>query len=95
MKAPASEASDQDSIVAEYERIATEVRAKAAAAPDSEWEIGTSNVANQPQPVSVRMSKPLVDAIDALAAKQDRKRTGMIQHILWEYVRANPIEPKP
>lgn len=41
-----------------------------------------------PGPTSVRLSKPLLDAIDALAQTQDRKRGNLIQHILWEYVRA-------
>lgn len=46
--------------------------------------------ARVPGPTSVRLSKPLLDAIDALATKQDRKRGNLIQHILWEYVRAQP-----
>ena len=38
-------------------------------------------------PTSVRLSSPLLEAIDRLAASEHRKRGNMIQHILWEYVR--------
>jgi hypothetical protein len=37
-------------------------------------------------PVSVRLSAPLLEALDRLAQKQHRKRGNLIQHILWEYI---------
>ncbi len=39
-------------------------------------------------PVSVRLSAPLLEALDRLAHKEHRKRGNLIQHILWEYVQA-------
>lgn len=42
-----------------------------------------------PSPISMRLSRPLLDALDRLAASQHRKRSNLIQHILWEYVHAN------
>lgn len=38
-------------------------------------------------PTSIRLSAPLLEAIDRLAAIEHRKRGNLIQHILWEYVR--------
>ncbi len=37
-------------------------------------------------PTSIRLSAPLLEALDALANAQHRKRGNLIQHILWEYV---------
>lgn len=37
-------------------------------------------------PISLRLSRPLLDALDRLAERQHRKRSNLIQHILWEYV---------
>lgn len=37
-------------------------------------------------PTSIRLSAPLMESIDRLAAAQHRKRSNMIQHILWEYI---------
>jgi Ribbon-helix-helix protein, copG family len=39
-------------------------------------------------PVSIRLSRPLLDAIDHLAARQHRTRSNLIQHVLWEFVHA-------
>lgn len=39
-------------------------------------------------PVSVRLSAPLLEALDRLAQREHRKRGNLIQHILWEYVQA-------
>lgn len=39
-------------------------------------------------PISVRLSAPLLEALDHLAQKEHRKRGNLIQHILWEYVQA-------
>ncbi len=41
-----------------------------------------------PSPISIRLSRPLLDALDRVAAIQHRKRSNLIQHILWEYVHA-------
>jgi hypothetical protein len=38
-------------------------------------------------PISVRLSAPLLERLDRLAAAEHRKRGNLIQHILWEYVR--------
>ena len=40
-------------------------------------------------PISVRLSAPLLEALDRLAHKEHRKRGNLIQHILWEYVQSN------
>lgn len=40
-------------------------------------------------PVSVRLSAPLLEALDRLSREQHRKRGNLIQHILWEYVQSN------
>jgi len=34
----------------------------------------------------VRLSAPLLEALDRLAQKEHRKRGNLIQHILWQYV---------
>jgi hypothetical protein len=44
-------------------------------------------ISGQP-PISIRLSRPLLDALDRMAAGQHRKRSNLIQHILWEYVHA-------
>ena len=44
--------------------------------------------ARSESPVSVRLSAPLLEALDRLAHKEHRKRGNLIQHILWEYVQA-------
>jgi hypothetical protein len=40
-------------------------------------------------PTSIRLSAPLMENIDRLATAQHRKRSNMIQHILWEYIRSH------
>ena len=35
------------------------------------------------------MSAPLLEALERIATAQHRKRAGLIQHILWEYVQAH------
>jgi hypothetical protein len=40
-------------------------------------------------PVSVRLSAPLLEALDHMAQQQHRTRGNLIQHILWEYVHTN------
>jgi hypothetical protein len=40
-------------------------------------------------PVSIRLSAPLLERLDRLAQAQHRKRSNLIQHILWEYVHAH------
>jgi hypothetical protein len=44
-------------------------------------------------PVSVRLSAPLLERLDRIAAAQHRKRGNLIQHVLWEFVRAHGAEP--
>jgi hypothetical protein len=44
-------------------------------------------------PVSVRLSVPLLEHLDRIAAAQHRKRGNLIQHVLWEFVRAYDEEP--
>jgi hypothetical protein len=38
-------------------------------------------------PVSIRLSAPLLERLDRIAATEHRKRSNLIQHVLWEYVR--------
>src|SRR5664279_1567487 len=40
-------------------------------------------------PTSLRLSAPLLEALERIAAAQHRKRAGLIQHVLWEYVQAH------
>lgn len=42
-------------------------------------------------PISVRLSAPLLERLDRLAATEHRKRGNLIQHILWEYVRKHRL----
>jgi len=42
-------------------------------------------------PVSVRLSAPLLEALDHIAEQQHRTRSNLIQHILWEYVHASDV----
>ena len=37
-------------------------------------------------PISLRLSRPLLEALDRSAERQHRNRSNLIQHILWEYV---------
>ncbi len=39
-----------------------------------------------PPPISLRLSTPLLEALDRIALSEHRKRSNLIQHILWEYV---------
>jgi len=43
-------------------------------------------------PISVRLSTPLIERLDRLAEGQHRKRSNLIQHILWEYVHAHDAD---
>jgi hypothetical protein len=43
---------------------------------------------NPNAPTSLRLSAPLLERLDRLAELQHRERSNLIQHILWEYVRA-------
>lgn len=51
-------------------------------------EIVTAQRAGSFPPVSVRLSPPLLARLDRIARIENRKRGNLIQHILWEYVRA-------
>jgi hypothetical protein len=55
-------------------------------------EVITVLVRDPTPPTSVRLSAPLLESLDRIAASQHRKRGNLIQHILWEYVRAHPRE---
>jgi hypothetical protein len=55
-------------------------------------EVTTVLVRNPTPPTSVRLSAPLLESLDRIAARQHRKRGSLIQHILWEYVRTHPRE---
>jgi hypothetical protein len=46
-------------------------------------------VSKSPTPISVRLTQPLLKALDGLAEQQHRKRGNLIQHILWEYVKSH------
>jgi hypothetical protein len=46
---------------------------------------------NPNPPISIRLSPPLIERLDRLAAREHRKRSNLIQHILWEYVHANDV----
>ncbi len=65
------------------QEIALEIVSKNA---DSDFE--TVVVAKSPAPTSIRLSAPLLQALDALAERQHRKRGNLIQHVLWEYVKS-------
>ncbi len=45
-------------------------------------------------PISIRLSAPLLEQLDRLAETQHRKRSNLIQHILWEYVHAHERNPQ-
>jgi hypothetical protein len=56
---------------------------------------GTEIVRSSPHPnapISIRLSAPLIERLDRLAEEQHRKRSNLIQHILWEYVHAHDRE---
>ena len=55
---------------------------------DESAEVVTLPQGATPPPISIRLSRPLRDALDRLAESQHRKRSNLIQHILWEYVHA-------
>jgi hypothetical protein len=42
--------------------------------------------------VALRLSAPLLEALDQLAARDGRKRGNLIQNALWDYVRARGVE---
>jgi CopG-like RHH_1 or ribbon-helix-helix domain, RHH_5 len=43
---------------------------------------------NPTSPISFRLSAPLLERIDRLAVTEGRTRSNLIQHILWEHIRA-------
>jgi hypothetical protein len=49
--------------------------------------------AAHPNPISVRLSAPLLERLDRIAAAEHRKRGNLIQHVLWEFVRRHDAEP--
>lgn len=54
-------------------------------------EIATGERAGS-QPFSVRLSAPLLERLDRIARRENRKRGNLIQHILWDYVRQHVEE---
>jgi CopG-like RHH_1 or ribbon-helix-helix domain, RHH_5 len=46
---------------------------------------------NPSSPISIRLSAPLIERLDRLAQREHRKRSNLIQHILWEYVHAHDV----
>ncbi len=46
-----------------------------------------------PPPISIRLSPALLKRLDRIAEREHRKRSNLIQHILWEYV--SLAEPLP
>jgi predicted DNA binding CopG/RHH family protein len=48
-----------------------------------------TKAANPTAPISLRLSAPLLERIDKLAAHEGRSRSNLIQRILWEYFRRN------
>jgi hypothetical protein len=47
-----------------------------------------------PPPISIRLSRPLLEALDRIAEREHRKRSNLIQHILWEYVHDETRKPQ-
>jgi hypothetical protein len=45
-------------------------------------------------PTSVRLSEPLLQALDRVAASEHRGRSNLIQHILWKYLFDNKLFPE-
>jgi hypothetical protein len=62
-------------------------------AQDHSEKIGSAEISKKmpypTPPISLRLSAPLLESLERLAIKQHRKRAGLIQHILWEYVFAH------
>ncbi len=67
----------------EEQDVALEIVSKNA---DSDFE--TVVVEKSPAPPSVRLSAPLLKALDILAKRQHRKRGNLIAHVLSEYVKS-------
>jgi hypothetical protein len=68
--------------IAEGERILSQDQSK------FEWE-PLRKMPYPTPPISLRLSAPLLESLERLAVKEHRKRAGLIQHILWEYVFAH------
>ena len=49
---------------------------------------------NPNSPTSLRLSAPLLERLDRIAELQHRKRSNLIQHILWEYVHAEEMRSR-
>lgn len=54
-----------------------------------EAEIVVSRRTESAPPFSVRLSASLLERLDRLARKDNRKRGNLIQSILWEYVHSH------
>ncbi len=49
-------------------------------------EVVVGKTGTGPSPISIRLSKPLLERLDHIATREHRKRSNLIQHILWNYV---------
>jgi hypothetical protein len=49
-------------------------------------EVVVGKTGNGPSPISIRLSQPLLERLDRIAVREHRKRSNLIQHILWNYV---------
>jgi hypothetical protein len=67
------------------------ILAKSHADKIGETEI-VHGVAYPNSPISVRLSAPLLERLDRIAAAQHRKRGNLIQHALWEFVRTHDTD---
>jgi hypothetical protein len=57
-------------------------------------ELGVGKPGAGPPPISIRLSRPLLEALDRIAEREHRKRSNLIQHILWEYVHGESGKPQ-
>jgi hypothetical protein len=42
----------------------------------------------------IRLSAPLLEALDRIAAREGRKRGNLVQHALWDYVHGRSTETR-
>lgn len=84
MKEPAVRKKTEEEAIREFEQSQVDTILNA--------EVTTVLVRDPTPPTSVRLSAPLLESLDRIAAHQHRKRGSLIQHILWEYVREHPRE---
>jgi predicted DNA binding CopG/RHH family protein len=75
------------------QQVAKEQRAEAALEQSLVDEIDNAEIVtkavNSTAPISIRLSAPLLERVDRLAAADGRTRSNLIQRILWEYVHSH------